>query len=371
MAYRTPSQLEIGKTITFMLTENCNLDCKYCYEKNKTLKKMSFETFRNTIEYILAQPVTYNNVIFEFIGGEPLLEFNLLRDIFNYLEYRMKELKHPWASSRLYSVTTNGTVFTEDIKSFLELNRFMFSVSVSIDGIKEVHDINRNNSYDSIMKDYVWWRNTFPWCLTKSTVNREGLPHIFESVKHLIEDLDLTDIYINNVFENIWEENDPIIFKEQLMKIADYLLETGRYKTNFVSYFSHAYENPDEQSLKQNVCGCGVSMMSVDTEGTFYPCLRFQEEGVAKKITVGNATVGLQKDKLLPFAFCNIANLKDEYKEKCTNCKARKICTWCTAANYNVSGSIYKRGKMNCDMILAQYEANEYFFNKIKEMEGV
>ena len=369
MPYKEELNIPIAKNVTLAITEKCNLNCTYCYEKNKNLKTIPLETAKKLIDMVLSEDTAYDKCVIEFIGGEPLLEIKLIEEIIGYTEAQMIKLNHKWRKTLMYAFTTNGTVFTEEAKALLLRIKHYGSVGLSLDGIKYVHDLNRNNSYDKIMEDFKWWRETFPLSLTKSTVNRESLPYIFESVKHLIS-LGLKYIYINNVFEDIWEDEDTEIFREQLTLLADYLVETGLYQEVFVSYLTTRFFHDPNLAGQVNFCGCGTSMVSMDCSGTLYPCLRFQPIDNGKGLPIGHVDTGIEADKMLQFAFCNMNNLRDEYKDKCSVCKAKTICTWCTANNHNQTGSIFKRGKMPCDMILAQYDVNEYFFNRIREIEG-
>lgn len=369
MPYKKEPNLPIAKNITFTITERCNLDCKYCYEKNKTLKTIDIEKAKKLVDIILIEENTYDSCVIEFIGGEPLLEIGLITQIIEYIESELIRLNHKWKHTLMYLFTTNGTVFTDDAKKLLTKIKNFASVGLSLDGIKYVHDLNRNNSYDKLMENFNWWRETFPLSVTKSTVNRESLPYLFESVKHLIE-LGLTYIYINNVFEDIWKPEDTNIYKEQLTLIADYLIDNSLYDKVFVSYFSSRVETDSNLVGQTNFCGCGTSMLSMDCSGKLYPCLRFQPIDSGIGLSIGDVDNGINFDKMIQFAFCNMNNLRDEYKEKCAKCRAKTVCTWCTANNYNQTGSIFKRGVMPCSMIEAQYDVNIYFFARIKMIEG-
>lgn len=374
MGYKKPRENEIAQTVSFMVTEKCNLRCTYCYEENKKHITMDFQVAKDAVDYILSLPVKHEKGIFEFIGGEPLVEFDLVYDIITYIDNKLKELDHPWKDDRLYAITTNGTLFTDRIKEVLERNRKMLSVGLSLDGTKEAHDLNRKNidgggSYDEIMKNFNWWRKTFPWNTIKATVNHDTLPFLFESVKHLIE-LGLDRIEINNVFENVWDEDDPELFKEELIKIADYLIDTGLYEEIYVAYFTHIFREQTNDLEHRSWCGSGTSMISIGLNGELYPCHRFQTLSKRDNLAIGNIYDGIDENKLKPFKYVNLQTIQGEYKKKCNECEYRNMCSWCTAYNYDVSGSIFRREGMFCDMVAAQYEANKYFFDRIEEVEN-
>jgi|Wag4MinimDraft_13_1082653.scaffolds.fasta_scaffold01636_4 radical SAM peptide maturase (CXXX-repeat target family) len=374
MRYKKPKDNPIAQTVSFMITEKCNLRCTYCYEENKKHITMDLDVAKDAVDYILNKPVKHDKGIFEFIGGEPLVEFDLMYDIIKYIDEKLIDLDHPWKNNRIYSITTNGTLFTDKIKEILKRNRNKLSVGISLDGSKIAHDLNRktvegNGSYDKIMEDFDWWRKTFPWNNIKATVNHDTLPYLFESVKHLI-DLGLDRIEINNVFENVWTEDDPEIFKNQLIKLADYLIDTGLYEDIYVGYFTHLYNSDGEDLKYRNWCGSGTSMISIGINGELYPCHRFQTLSQRDNLAIGDIYNGIDQNKLKPFEYVNLQTIQGEYKKKCNECEYKKMCSWCTAYNYDVSGSIFRREGMFCDMVEAQYKANKYFFEKIEEVEN-
>ena len=368
MPYKIPEEMPLAQTVSLMITEDCNLRCKYCYEPNKTKRTMSFDTLKRVVDFVLDQPVTIDRVVWEFMGGEPLLEFDLIKQAVIYIESEMRRRDHPWRNSRLYATTTNGTMFTPEIKKQLEANRCIFSVGLSLDGIPYVHNMNRSSSYDRVMENFRWWRETFPWNTIKATVNKESLPYLADSVIHLVG-LGLDKIYMNNVFEDVWDSNDVDIFREQLYKVADYLLEDGRYERVYVSYFPREYREDFREIEERNWCGCGTCMLSVDVDGNFYPCHRFQVLSLRSNLKVGDIDSGYDYNMLRPFTYCNMKNLQGEYREKCRSCRHRSLCSWCTAYNYDVTGSIFERAPMPCDMIEAQAEVNKYFFEQIARLE--
>lgn len=368
MPYKIPESMPLAKTISFMVTEDCNLRCRYCYETNKRKRTMSIDTLKQAVDFMLDQPVDIGFVVWEFMGGEPLLAFDLIKQAVIYIEAELERRNHPWQNHRLYSITTNGTMFTPEIKRELEANRCILSVGLSLDGIPYVHNMNRYNSYNRVMENFDWWRKTFPWNTVKATVNKDSLPYLADSVIHLIE-LGLDKIYMNNVFEDVWDKEDAKIFREQLYRVADYLLEDSRYERIYVSYFRHEYQEDRVKTEERNWCGCGTCMVSVDVDGNLYPCHRFQTLSYRPNLKIGDINTGYNYNLLRPFAYCNIRNLQGEYRDKCWSCEHRCLCSWCTAYNYDVTGTIFQRAPMPCDMIAAQAEVNRYFFGRIAELE--
>ena len=112
------------KTITFSVTDDCNLMCKYCYFTHKTNKnKMSFEVAKKTVDYVLSDPslLIYEGVIWDFIGGEPTLEMDLIDEICDYILYKMYVTKHKWLSCYRIMIGTNGLLYTsEKLQKFIQ-----------------------------------------------------------------------------------------------------------------------------------------------------------------------------------------------------------------------------------------------------------
>ena len=154
-------------SITFILTEDCQLRCKYCYLCGKnSVSKMTFETAKEGIDYILGHREIYseNDVIWEFIGGEPFLEIELMDQICDYVKTRMFELNHPWFNSYRFSMATNGLLYDDPlVQKFIEKNREHLSIGISVDGTPEKHNLQRvfidgTGSYDEVIKRVPLWQ---------------------------------------------------------------------------------------------------------------------------------------------------------------------------------------------------------------------
>ena len=348
MVYKVPCERTIKETFTMMITENCNLRCKYCYIPEKVSKVMSIEVAKTSIDFINE----YSNmkdkeIVIEFIGGEPLLEIELLEEITPYIYRKLNNRKVT------VFMTTNGTLFEfERVRNYLSNMGGRKSVCLSIDGVKEIHDYNRSNSFDSVIKWYPWWRKNFPNSLTKATLNHESLPYLYDSVKFLME-LGLPYVYMNTVLEDVWDEGDPSIYYDQLIKSADYMIDSGLYTKHFVSLFDeHLTRRPEHSKFW---CGCGRFMTSVDTEGNLYACTRMKG-----KPPIGDIYNGIDNNLLLPYF------LPSPYSSKCDTCEVSNGCAHCMGNNFDSNGNIYNRATYTCNMHKARVRANQYFFDKIK-----
>ena len=361
--YKEAKKSPFGAVKTFYITDRCNLRCRYCYEENKSENVMSIEVAKKSLDFFLKDIKKDDTVIWDFIGGEPLLEVDLLEE---FLPYMVAEIHKAGYKIRkhYFNFSTNGTQFNTRVKNLLvNLKKDVnVSVGVSLDGIKKIHDYNRSNSYDSIMVDWQWWRNEFPHNTIKATINHESLPFLFLSVKFFIEELKLTDIFMNTVFEDVWKDADAKIYSTQLRKIADYLLENNRYKKVNISLFNEILHTSNGQKrINETSCGTGVNMLSVDYNGDLYPCNRFATN--SRKLSIGNVNNGIDYSKLYPFNFYHNA------KTKCDDCEISYCCPTCTAFCFEDKGTIFEKTYYMCDMHKSRVDINNYFFIKIKEKE--
>lgn len=146
----------MSQSLTFIVTEDCNLRCKYCYITHKSSnKRMSFETAKKFIDYVLNENIKYQDaVVLDFIGGEPLLEIELIDKICDYFKIETYKKNNQWFWNYRINICTNGVNYSDDrIQKFLNKNYGKVSLSITIDGIKEKHDLQRvfpdgSGSYD-------------------------------------------------------------------------------------------------------------------------------------------------------------------------------------------------------------------------------
>ena len=204
----------MAKTVTFIVTEDCQLRCRYCYLVGKnTQHRMEFEIARRTVDYLLRERELFDDhsVIWEFIGGEPFLEIELIDRIGDYIKRRMYEARHPWFDSYRFSFSTNGIMYDDPrVRKYIEKNHSHVSIGVTIDGTREKHDLQRvypsgRGSYDDVVRNIPLWLKDFPGAGTKVTVAHDDLPYIKESVLHLWG-LGIRQVNINAVFEDAWQE---------------------------------------------------------------------------------------------------------------------------------------------------------------------
>lgn len=378
-----------SKNITFIVTKDCQLACKYCYLVGKNTKeRMSWEVAKQAIDYILIHEEDFKeeSVVFDFIGGEPFLEIDLIEKICDYIKAELFRLNHHWFNSYRFSFSTNGINYhSEKVQNFIKKNIHHLSIGITIDGTQQKHDLNRiykfkdesdteeRGSYNDVVRNIPLWLKQFPEGGTKVTISSDDIPYIKESVLHLYE-LGIHEVNINCVFENIWKENDDLLFEEQLMSLADSIIDNSLYKNYVCSFFSEHIGKPmDCKHQNQNWCGAG-RMLAVDSVGNFYPCTRFAQYSLREKKAwiIGNVHNGIDKNKIRSFLTLDRCT---QSTQECINCEVADGCAWCQGENYDAADTptAYQRATAICKMHKARVRANNYYWNKLYrklELEG-
>lgn len=377
----------IAKSITFIVTKDCQLACKYCYLVGKNTKeRMSWDVAKRAIDYILDHEADMKeeSVIWDFIGGEPFLEIDLIDKICDYLKVEMFRRNHHWFNSYRFSFSTNGINYSTDkVQQFIKKNHEHLSIGITIDGTKRKHDLNRiwktldmeqgimpkpeeeHGSYDDVVKNIPLWLEQFPDAGTKVTISSADIPYIKESVLHLYS-LGIHEVNINCVFEDVWKDGNDKLFEQQLTELADAIIDSGYYTDYACSFFTEHMGKPmDCKSDNQNWCGAG-RMLAVDAEGNFYPCTRFAQYSLRSKKAwiIGNVRDGIDKNKLRPFYTLDRCT---QSTEECINCEVASGCAWCQGENYDAADTptVYQRSTAICKMHKARVRANNYYWNKL------
>ena len=378
------------KTITFQVTEACNLRCTYCYQINKSPAVLSLETAKEFIDLLIESSYDENNklwigttsgIVMEFIGGEPLLEIELVDQIVDYFRVRLIQENHPWVHYNAISFISNGVKYFDDkVQAFLNKNKDIVSFAISLDGNKELHDSCRvfpdgSGSYDLAVagcKHYM--ENYNPNMYTKMTFAPENISSTYDAFVNLVS-LGYKYIHANPVYEDVWCLDDAKLYYKELKRVADFLIEDDRYKDVQTAIFNNESFCPCDPKDNQNYCGSTGCMVSVDYNGFIYPCVRFMKSSLGKNVEpfiIGDVKHGIgvlpeHKEKI---DILDSITRMSQSSEKCNNCQIGAGCGWCTAYNYQVTGTPNKRLETICEMHQARSLANVYFWNKIYRKEG-
>lgn len=325
------------KTILLTITEACNLDCIYCYEDYKSSKVMDFDTAINIINHELSLLPDGITLDVSFMGGEPFLNFALIKEIYDYYESQ--------GISRIkYTCSSNGTLIHGDIKEWIRERFPKFSYNLSFDGIKKVQDYNRSNSFDDIdLQFYVdlYGRGNG---LVKMTLHPDTISYLAQSVQY-IHALGLYPV-VNCAYGVSWTNKDVLIaYKQELLKLIQF-------------YLSHP-DIPPCSLLNENLRvlayetnfkpWCGIDKMTVyDTDGKSYPCHYFQDLTLGEMLS--NTIPKFDTEKLL-----------DLMDPVCQSCKLISLCPTCFGSNYKTTGTFGKRDLNVCKTVQIQLYATSIF----------
>ena len=334
------------KNVRLTITEACNLNCIYCYEKHKSGRVMSFDTARGIVDFELFHANAIDQLNFEFFGGEPFLNFPIIQYVSEYIWNK----KSPMRIS--LSAVTNGTAFTDAAKTWLLEHGDKFELGFSIDGGRQTQNENRSNSYSLIDKDFI---KQYPRASIKMTISPLSIQRLAEDVMYLHKFN--CPIGCNIDYDANWCVDDGLIeiFSEQLNILINYYLERPNIKpcTLLNIPVMTVLSKPINYILKP--CGAGVSVVAYSCDGQSYPCQGFMPLSSGKTSLEKIDFIEKIPVSLLP---------KD-----CQNCPIINSCPNCFASNYYIRGDIYNKPLNLCRLIKLFYKASSYL--KFRQMETV
>lgn len=374
------------KTVTFIVTEDCNLNCTYCYEKHKQHKYMTKEIAKAGVDLLFEQQKLNGyfdlsqtkGYIIEVFGGEPFLNAEIVDYIFTYYLQKAYKENQDWFNYSYFSTSTNGTLyFKPKVQNIVNKYRGRFSVGITIDGNKDLHDACRKfhdgkGSYDLVeraVKDY-YSKNDYR--STKMTLAPENVSYLCEAAINLWENVGTQFIMANCVFEDVWCSKDADVLYSQLIKLADYLCEEKRYKKYYISLFDESIGKPLTQKEKQkNYCGGNGNMLAIGTDGTLYPCARFAPYALNNypAFKIGDVKNGIDQGNVSIKALKEVT-IENSSSKECNECHIASGCAYCTANHYDMFGTPSKRAMTICDCHKARVKANQYFWKKVYQIEG-
>ena len=324
------------RLLSLLLTKSCNLKCSYCYEKNGIVDNtfMDFEIAKEAINRYMFIEDEFEEVIIDFFGGEPLLAFPLMKKIVEWTTSRK------WPKDYRFSLGTNGTLLTNDIKNWLKKYKECLAVSFSINGNKISHDLTRDNSYDLLYPHIPFFMENWPGQPAKMTICAETIPYVAASVIEL-EEMGLF-FTANIAFEDFWgnagqKENLLDIYNEQLMLLVDYyaehpdLVPVYRILDAFPLYLG-IQDTGQSQDDCTRFCGAGHEMVLIDVDGQTYPCHRF---------------IPWVTGKPAPKIKTNIQRYWKP--EVCTHCKIVDSCPTCAGYNWEENNETGIRTIYHCE----------------------
>lgn len=343
----------VVKALCLHIAHDCNLACKYCfagkgeYHGEKAL--MSFEVGKAALDFLIKNSGTRKNLEVDFFGGEPLLNFEVVKKLVAY----GREQEKKYGKNFRFTLTTNGILLDDEVMEFA--NREMSNVVLSLDGRKEVHDRlrttrNGKGSYDIILPKF---KKMADLRGQKNYYIRGTYTHyntdFSKDILHMA-DLGFKEISIEPVVASpsepyaLTEEDVPKLC-EQYEILAAEMLKRQKNGNGF-TFFHYMIDLEKGPCIIKRLSGCGVGTeyLAVTPTGDLYPCHQFVGN---EKFLIGNVFDGITNTELRDnFKLCNVYAKKD-----CANCFAHLYCGGgCAANSYHASGDINGTYKIGCDL---------------------
>ena len=349
----------VVKALCLHVAHTCNLNCAYCFASQGKYHGeravMSYEVGKQALDFLVANSGSRRNLEVDFFGGEPLMNFDVVKQLVVYARSIEKENGKHFR----FTLTTNGMLIDDDVIDFA--NREMSNVVLSLDGRKEIHDRCRvdyagNGSWEKIVpkfqklvearggKNY-YMRGTFT----------HANPDFLEDIKVML-DLSFTELSMEPV---VCAENDPAaltkadlpVVLKQYEDLARLMLQRKKEGRPF-TFYHYMLDLSGGPCIYKRISGCGsgTEYMAVTPWGDLYPCHQFVGE---EKFRLGDVWQGVTNTEIRQeFAACNVYA-----REECRDCWAKLYCSGGCAANaYHATGSVRGVYKYGCELVRKRME---------------
>ena len=343
----------VVKALCLHISHDCNLRCKYCFASTGDFGRhrsiMSPEVGKKAIDFLLRESGGRRNLEVDFFGGEPLLNFDTVKEIVKYALEKEKEYNKHFR----FTITTNAVLLNEDHKKFI--NEHMSNVVLSIDGRPEVNDrmrfrIDGTGTYKDILpkiKDMAESRNQTNYYV-RGTFTRENLD-FSKDVIHLA-DQGFKQISVEPVVAakdsgyDLREEDLPVLFEEYEKLAYEYVKR--QKEGNGFNFFHFMIDLNQGPCIAKRITGCGAGheYLAITPEGDIYPCHQF--------VGMDDFKMGTVMDGRLNTDIQNYFRNSNVYtKKECMQCWARFYCSGgCSANEYQFNGDINVPYKVGCEL---------------------
>ena len=343
----------VVKALCLHIAHDCNLACKYCFaeegEYHGRRALMSFEVGKKALDFLIANSGQRRNLEVDFFGGEPLMNWQVVKDLVAY--GREQEKIHN--KNFRFTLTTNGVLLNDEIMDFC--NKEMANVVLSVDGRKEVHDRMRPfrsgaGSYDLVMpkfKKFADSRNQERYYVRGTFTHhnldfsKDGLDLADQGFKQI----SVEPVVAQDSEEYALKKEDIPKICEEYDKLAAEMVKREKEGKGF-TFFHYMIDLTGGPCVYKRLSGCGsgTEYLAVTPWGDLYPCHQFVGN---EKYLMGNVDEGITKTEIVDeFKCCNVYT-----KEKCRNCFAKFYCSGgCAANSYNFHGTIQDAYDIGCEL---------------------
>ena len=349
----------VVKALCLHVAHTCNLNCSYCFASQGKYHGdravMSLETAKRALDFLIESSGTRRNLEVDFFGGEPLMNFDVVKKTVEYARQIEKEK----GKNFRFTLTTNGVLIDEDVIDFA--NREMSNVVLSLDGRKEVHDRFRVDfagigSWEKIVPKFqklVSARGGKNYYMRGTFTHHN--PDFLKDIEKMLE-LGFTELSMEPVVcakddpSALTEEDLPVVF-DQYEKLGELMIKRSREKEPF-TFYHYMIDLTGGPCIYKRISGCGsgTEYMAVTPWGDLYPCHQFVGE---EKFRLGDIWNGVENTETQnEFAACNVYT-----RPECRDCWAKLYCSGGCAANaYHSTGSVNGIYEYGCKLFKKRME---------------
>jgi len=319
-----------------IITYRCNLNCTYCYEPKSLHKRMTTEQAKSYLTRVVDSiDEDYDGFEVQFMGGEPLLDFPLMKDVSEWL------WNESWSLPLVQIfAATNGTLLDDEKKKWFTKNKDRICLGLSFDGSRLMQNINRSGSYNDVNLSY--FAKTWPNQSVKMTISPETVYHLYDGAIHLyscgFKNLAADLALGKNVH---WKQEHLITFNQQLQALADYYVanpDCSRISFLDIDVISVLHDG----GRRFKHCGCGEELVCIDCDGKEYACHLFSPVSASIQQTMESKSIDF-KD------YSQFAS------EKCRECLLINVCTRCCGMNFLCNGDIKEPAPFSCAAFRIQF----------------
>ena len=347
------------KALCMHVAHTCNLNCEYCFASQGKYQGeravMSYEVGKRALDFLVENSGTRRNLEVDFFGGEPLMNFDVVKQLVAYARSIEKKRNKNFR----FTLTTNGVLIDDDVIEFA--NKEMSNVVLSLDGRKEVHDKYRvdyagNGSWEKIVPKFqklVKERGGKGYYM-RGTFTHQN-PDFLEDIKVMLDlgfnELSMEPVVCAKGDKNELTEDDKKIIFEQYEKLAELMIEKDEQGKPF-TFYHYMIDLTGGPCIYKRISGCGsgTEYMAVTPWGDLYPCHQFVGDEKFKLGDIFNGVTNLERQK--EFADCNVYA-----REDCKDCWAKLYCSGgCSANAYHATGSVRGVYKYGCELFKKRME---------------
>lgn len=345
-----PTQL---KALCLHIAHDCNMCCKYCFagegEYSGDRSLMSFEVGKRALDFLIEQSGSRKNLEVDFFGGEPLLNFDVVKQLVAYARSIEKEK----GKNFRFTLTTNGVLLNDEVMEWA--NKECYNVVLSLDGRKETNDRmrrtrNDKGTYDLILPKFQKMakeRNQQGYYIrgTYTHYNTDFANDILHLADLGFEQLAMEPVVTDPKMDYALQESDIPKLKDQYDLLAKEMCKRNREGKGF-TFFHYMIDLEGGPCIYKRISGCGVGTdyMAVTPWGDLYPCHQFVGD---EKFLLGNVFDGVKNTDIVnEFKLCNVYS-----REACQDCFAKLYCSGgCSANAYHTTGKITGTCDMSCEL---------------------